>query len=99
MPQPGPPGILQTPSTEELRWGYGNIVRLLEWSGRNLKNEFTGHFLETLTAGTGGQHVATSNRKLMEKAVDEIGAELHLQYSLTYEPATTRQGFIELQSM
>jgi VWFA-related protein len=93
MPQPGPPGIVQTPSTEDLRWGYGNFIRLLEWAGRNIKNEFTGHALETLTAGTGGQHIATSDRKLMEKAVDEIGGELHLQYYLTYETSDNAPGF------
>lgn len=93
MPQPGPPGILQTPNTEDLKWGYGNAMRLFEWAGKNLKNEFTGHALETLTAGTGGQHIATSNRKLMERAVDEIGGELHLQYSLTYETSDSAPGF------
>jgi len=93
MPQPGPPGIMQTPNTEDLKWGYGNFLRLLEWAGRNLKNEFTGHALETLTAGTGGQHIATSNRKLMEKAISEIGGELHLQYSLMYEASDNAPGF------
>lgn len=93
MPQPGPPGIMQTPNTEDLRWGYGDVMKLLEWAGRNLKNEFTGHALETLSAGTGGHHIATSNRKLLEKAVDEIGGELHLQYSLKYETSDNEPGF------
>lgn len=93
MPQPGPPGILQTPSTEDLKWGYGNFLRLLEWSGRNLKNEFTANALETLTAGTGGLHIATTDRKLLERAISEIGGELHLQYSLTYETGDNTPGF------
>ena len=93
MPQPGPPGVMQTPNTEDLKWGYGNVLKLLEWAGKNLKNEFTGHALETLTAGTGGQHIATSNRKLMESAISEIGGELHLQYSLTYETSDNAPGF------
>jgi len=93
MPQPGPPGIMQTPNTEDLKWGYGNVLRALEWAGKNLKGEFVGHALETLTAGTGGQHIATSNRQLLERAIGEVGGELHLQYSLTYETSENVPGF------
>jgi VWFA-related protein len=93
MAQPGPPGIMQTPNTEDLKRGYGDIIGLLEWAGRTLKNEFKGHPLETLTAGTGGRYLATSDRKSMEKAVGEIGGELHLQYLLTYEPNENAPGF------
>lgn len=32
-----------------------------------------------------GQHFAASNREFIEKAVNEIGGELRLQYSLTYQ--------------
>lgn len=93
MPEPGPPGIAQTPSTEDLKWGYGNVLRLFQWGGRNLKNEFMPHALETLTAGTGGEHIVTSNRSLIEAAISEIGDELRLQYSLTYETSDNAPGF------
>jgi len=99
--QPSMPGTVQTPSTEAIRYGYGNLMNLIVWTGRNIKDLVRDHALEVAAAATGGQHiatssgqhVATSNRELIEKAVDEIGGELHSQYSLTYKPTENREGF------
>jgi len=44
-----------------------------------------GHALNIATSGTGGRHIATFGSRSLEKATDEIGAELHSQYWLTYE--------------
>jgi VWFA-related protein len=98
FPVPGPPGSVQTPTTEQNREGYGNIVSLIKWAVTNVKNKVTDHALEIATAGTGGAHIATFKDKSIEKAVDEIGGELHSQYSLTYAPAGTSQtGYHEIQ--
>ena len=71
---------------------------LVVWAVKNVKNRITDHALEIATAGTGGAHIATFKDKSIENAVDDIGGELHSQYSLTYAPAGTSQtGYHEIQ--
>jgi len=89
--QPGMPGTVQIQPTEDIRYGYGNLMNFNLWALKNVKDQFTGHALQTAAAGTGGRHIATFGATSMEKAVDEIGGELHAQYSLTYEPKGTNQ--------
>ena len=86
FPQPGMPGTVQIQPTEDIRYGYGNLMNFNLWALKNVKDQITGHALQTAAAGTGGRHIATFGPTSMQKAVDEIGAELHAQYSLTYEP-------------
>jgi VWFA-related protein len=98
FPVPGVPGTVQTPTTEQNREGYGNLINLIKWAVTNVKNKITDHALEIATAGTGGEHIPTFKDKNIEKAVDEIGGELHSQYSLTYAPAGTSQtGYHEIK--
>ena len=89
FPQPGMPGTVQITPTEDIRYGYGNLMNFNLWALKSVKDQITGHALQIAAAGTGGRHIATFGAKSMEKAVDEIGAELHAQYSLTYEPRGT----------
>lgn len=91
FPQPGMPGTVQIPPTEDIRYGYGNLMNLNMWALRNVKDQITGNSLEIAASGTGGRHIATFGGQTMQEAVDEIGAELHSQYSLTYEPKGTNQ--------
>ena len=98
FPVPPVPGSVQTPTTEQNREGYGNLFSLIAWAVTNVKNKITDHALEIATAGTGGEHIATFKDKSIEKAVNDIGAELHSQYSLTYTPTgTTQTGYHEIQ--
>jgi VWFA-related protein len=93
FPQPGMPGTVQIPETEAIRYGYGNLLNFLP----NIKNQFANP-LETAASGTGGQFIATFKGKSMEEAVDQIGAELHGQYSLTYEHVgTSETGYHEIK--
>ena len=93
FPQPGMPGTVQIPETEATRYGYGNLLNFLP----NIKNQFANP-LETAASGTGGQFIATFKGKSMEEAVDQIGAELHGQYSLTYEHmGTSETGYHEIR--
>jgi VWFA-related protein len=85
------PGTVQVPSTEDIRYGYGNLMNVNVWAARNVKDQITGHALQVAAAGTGGRHIATFGASTMQKAVNEIGGELHAQYSLTYEPKDTRE--------
>jgi len=93
FPQPGMPGTVQIPETEATRYGYGNLLNFLP----NIKNQFANP-LETAASGTGGQFIATFKGKSMEKAVDQIGGELHGQYSLSYEHmGTSETGYHEIK--
>jgi VWFA-related protein len=95
---PRMPGIVQIPSTEDTRNGYGNLMNLNVWAVRNVKDKITGHALQIAASGTGGHHIATFGGTSMQKAVDEIGGELHLQYSLGYELKGTKEtGYHEIR--
>jgi len=85
FPQPNLPGSIQTTETEATRYGYGNLINLM----RNVKSQFT-QTLQIAASRTGGQYISTFKGKSMQTAVDEIGGELHSQYSLTYEPTGTK---------
>jgi VWFA-related protein len=98
LPQPGMPGTVQISPTEDIRYGYGNLMNLNVWAVRNVKDQITGHALQKAAAQTGGRHIATFGGITTQKAVDEIGAELHSQYSLTYElEGTKKTGYHEIK--
>ncbi len=48
--------------------------------------------LEIATAATGGLYQSTVNDDSIEKAIDNIGGELHAEYTLSYRPTTTSSG-------
>lgn len=91
FPQPGMPGTVQIQPTEDIRYGYGNLMNLNLWALKNIKDQIRGHALQTAAAGTGGRHIATFGPTTMQKAVGEIGWELHSQYSLNYAPKGTSE--------
>lgn len=93
FPQPGMPGTVQTPETEATRYGYGNLLNHLP----AIRNQFANP-LDIAASKTGGQFTATFGGKSMQKALDKIGAELHGQYSLTYElTGTNAAGYHEIK--
>ena len=95
FPQPMMPGTVQIPSTEALRNGYGNVLNLV----KDAKREVIDRTLETATSGTGGQHFATLKADSIEKAVDEIGGDLHSQYLLGFEPiGANKTGYHEIKA-
>lgn len=85
FPQPNLPGSIQTPETKATRYGYGNLINLM----KNVRSQFT-QTLQIAASRTGGQYISTFQDKSIQGAVDEIGGELHSQYSLTYDPAGTK---------
>jgi VWFA-related protein len=90
--RPGPPGVPQTPDTQAAEYGSGNLLALSVWAVQHIKNKITDHALELAATATGGEHLATFKKRSLEQAVDEIGGELHAQYSLSYVPTGTNQG-------
>ena len=46
FPQPGMPGTVQISSTEDIRYGYGNLMNFNLWALKNVKDQITGHALQ-----------------------------------------------------
>ncbi len=106
-PQPTPPGTfgtppmpgtIQTPDTAAGRYGSGDLMPAIVWAVQHVKDKVKGNPLELATAGTGGEHLATFKDRSIENAIDEIGGELHSQYSASYAPTGTNQnGYHEIK--
>lgn len=88
---PPPPGTVQTPTTEQQAADAGSplgaAVALAVWVVMHAKDKVTAHQLEIAAAATGGQHVSAWKNRTIEKVIDEMGGELHSQYTLTYTPS------------
>lgn len=98
-PLPPIPGTPPMPVESDPRTsGGGDLMALIIWAVKNAKNDVKGNPLEIATAGTGGDHLATFKDRSIEKAIDEIGGELHSQYTLSYTPTgTSDSGFHEIK--
>lgn len=87
-PLPPIPGTVPKPAEEDPRLsGTIDLMALAVWAVTHAKNEIKGNPLELASAATGGAHFASFRDRSIEKALDEIGGELHSQYSLAYTPA------------
>jgi hypothetical protein len=86
------PGSVQTPSTENARYGTIDLMALAVWAVSHIKDQIAGSGLQVAAVATGGAHIATWKDRSVESAIDEIGAELHSQYVLTYIPTGTDVG-------
>jgi VWFA-related protein len=85
---PPPPGTIQTSTTDDNAHAQGvNLLALAVWAVMHAKDQVTAHQLEIAAAATGGLHVSTWKDRTIEKVIDEIGGELHAQYTLTYMPS------------
>jgi len=88
---PPPPGTVQTPTTEEQAAEAGSplaaVLALAIWTVQHAKDKVTAHQLEIAAAATGGQHISTWKNRTIEKVLDEMGGELHAQYTLSYTPS------------
>jgi VWFA-related protein len=89
---PPVPGSVQTPSTENARYGTIDLMALAVWAVSHIKDQIAGSGLQVAAVATGGAHIATWKDRSVESAIDEIGAELHSQYVLTYIPTGTDVG-------
>jgi VWFA-related protein len=92
------PGTAQTPETEDARYGSGDLSQAIIWAVQHAGDKIKGNPLELATAGTGGAHLPTFKNRSIEKAIDEIGGELHSQYSVAYTPTGTNDvGYHEIK--
>lgn len=94
-PLPPIPGTPPRPVESDPRTsGTVDLMGAVIWAVTHAKNEIAGNPLEIATAGTGGAHFATFKDRSIENAIDEIGGELHSQYTLSYTPTgTSESGF------
>jgi VWFA-related protein len=87
FPLPPQPGIPQTPNSEEYRYGGVDLMAAAVWAVQHVHDKVKDHALEVAATATGGAHLSTFRDRTIEKAIDEIGGELHSQYSLSYSPS------------
>lgn len=89
FPRPPLAGTPQTPTTEAQRDANIDILAAAVWAIQHIHNEVKDHALEVATTATGGEHLSTFKDRSIEKAMDQIGGELHAQYSISFSPAGT----------
>jgi VWFA-related protein len=83
---PPTPGVPQTPGTEAQRYGNMDLMALAVWAVMHASSEIRRKPLEIASTATGGSHVSTIRDKTIEKALDNVGGELHGQYVIGYRP-------------
>jgi VWFA-related protein len=94
---PPPPGTVYTPTTDQQGQGV-SLLPLAVWAVMHAKDQVTKHQLEIAAAATGGMHVSAWKDSTIEKVIDEMGGELHAQYTLSYIPSDSNvNGYHEIQ--
>jgi VWFA-related protein len=84
---PPPPGIPATPTYEDnYRYGSADLMAAVVWVVQHIYDQVKGNPLELAAAATGGAQLPTFKDRSVEKAIDEIGGELHSQYTISYTP-------------
>jgi len=86
FPLPPQPGVPQTPTSEQNRYGNIDLMAAAVWVVQHIHDQVKDHALEVAATATGGAHLATFKDRSIEKAIDEIGGELHSQYTISYTP-------------
>ena len=86
FPLPPQPGVPQTPTSEENRYGNIDLMAAAVWIVQHIHDQVKDHALEVAATATGGAHLSTFKDRSIEKAIDEIGGELHSQYNVSYTP-------------
>ena len=68
------------------------------WAVQHVHDQVRDHALEVAATATGGEHLAAFKDRSIEKAIDEIGGELHSQYTISYAPTgTDASGYHEIK--
>ena len=83
---PPPPGVPDTPTLEANRNSGVDLLAAAVWAVQHIYGQVKANALEVAGTATGGAHLAAFRDRSIEKAIDEIGGELHSQYTLSYTP-------------
>jgi len=93
-----PPGAVHMPggavetSTTQSQAALGNFTPVIKDIFIAAKSVFVSNPLEIYTGYTGGREYSFVNQKSLERAVSDLGEELHSQYLLTYVPNNQDEG-------
>ncbi|HEV2615932.1 MAG TPA: VWA domain-containing protein [Candidatus Acidoferrales bacterium] len=87
-PVPPPPGTAQTPDVvnEQMGGNGAALLPLIIWLVQHGANALGQNSLALASEGTGGLHLSTFKDRSIEKAMNEIGNDLHGEYLIAYHP-------------
>lgn len=96
---PPPPGVPATPTYEDnYRYGGADLMGAVVWLVQHIHDQAKGNPLELAAAATGGANLSTFKDRSIENAIDEIGGELHSQYTISYTPSHPNEtGYHEIK--
>jgi VWFA-related protein len=83
-------GNVSTPTTDT-QMQLGNWVPLIKDIFDEAKSVFVKNPLEVYTEFSGGRQYWFTNQRTLDRAVSDLGTELHGQYLLTYSPNNQEQ--------
>src|SRR5277367_760215 len=94
---PPPPGRAPSPGNESTSTGI-DLLGLAIWAVQHADNKVKDHAMDVACVATGGAHLSTYKNRSIENAIDEIGGELHAQYTLSYAPSDSNDiGYHEIK--
>ena len=99
-PEPPPPGTAQTPSVvnEQMGGNGADLLPLIIWLVQHGANALGKNSLAIASQGTGGLHMGTFRDRSIEKAMNEIGNDLHGEYLIAYNPpGNERYGYHNIE--
>lgn len=97
FPVPTPNGMPQTPEVERQMQEGADLGALAVWLVKTGMNALGPNALAVASKATGGLNVKTMKDRSIEKAMDEIGGELHAQYTVGYKPTKPESGYHEIK--
>jgi VWFA-related protein len=86
--RPNFPGSAATPDNIASMNGV-DITALAKIAVQHAEDLAKGQVLLAAAAATGGLHLSTFRDRSIQKAIDEIGGELHTQYNISYVPTNS----------
>ena len=93
---PLPPGVPATPNTvmqaTGSEGGSAQFIPLMVEIFKDVKSIFVDNPVEVFTKGTGGEQFGFVRQRGLEDAIEHIGAELHSQYLISYNPTNKEEG-------
>jgi len=92
FPNPGRPGMPQTPSTMTAIQGNANLLALVETLAKLGIHLITPEALVAASVATGGAHLSTFHDKSIQTAMNRVGDELHAEYMIAYDARRMGRG-------
>jgi VWFA-related protein len=94
---PMPSAVPATPTTVAQMYGLGGggraeFIPLMVEIFKDVKAIFRDNPVEAFTKGTGGTEYTFYRQRGLEEAIQKIGAELHSQYFVSYNPNNKEEG-------